>query len=123
MDEYKVGTMEGRLPSGAWADLPIITLTDQEIAYADSLPSRLGVGERTCLAVAVHRDGLLASDDLDARHLAQELGIPRTGTLGILVLGVRHEFLTRDQANALLTEMISLGYRSPLDSLDPLLES
>jgi len=82
----------------------------------------LGAGERSCLAVALHRQGLLVSDDLDARRAAREHGIPKTGTVGILVLYVRRGYLSREEANALLTEMIALGYRSPVASLDSLLD-
>lgn len=120
--EYQAGVMQGRLSSQAWAELPVVSLTGPENSLVESLPSSLGAGERACLAVAVHRKGLFVSDDLDARHLAQELSIPRTGTIGILVLCVRRKFLTRDQANALLAEMVALGYRAPFKSLDLILD-
>ncbi len=119
--EYRAGTASELLSSDAWTDLSVVSLTQDEAAFAASLPLRLGAGERTCLAVAVHRGGLLASDDLDARHAAREHGVPRTGTLGILVLCVQRGHLSRDQANVLLSEMIALGYRSPVGSLTPLL--
>jgi predicted nucleic acid-binding protein len=122
LDEYELGAASGLLPSDAWSDLAIATLTEEETRFAAGLSVRLGAGERSCLAIAVHRHGLLASDDLDARHAAQELGIPTTGTVGILVLCVHRGYLSQEEANALLAEMIRLGYRSPVDSLDPLLE-
>lgn len=121
LDEYEAGAASGLLPPNAWAELSVMTLTEEEIAFADSLAPRLGAGERTCLAVAVHRQGLLASDDLDARRAARQHNVLRTGTVGILVLCVRRGYLPRDQADALLAEMIALGYRSPVASLDPLL--
>jgi len=122
LDEYQDGAASGLLPSDAWADLPVLALTGEETTFAENLPPRLGAGERTCLAVAVHRQGLLASDDLDARRMAQQHGVPVTGTIGILVLCVRRGYLSRNQANALLAEMVVLGYRSPVASLDPLLD-
>jgi len=122
LDEYEVGTASGLLPPDAWAELPVVTLTEEEIPFAASLTPRLGAGERTCLAVAVHRQGLLASDDLDARRAARQHNVPRTGTVGILVLCVQRGYLPRDQADTLLAEMIALGYRSPVASLDPLLD-
>ena len=122
LDEYGAGAASGLLPADAWTDLPVVTLTEEETAFAASLSPRLGAGERTCLAVALHRQGLLVSDDLDARRAAREHGVPKTGTIGILVLCVRRGHLSREEANALLTEMIALGYRSPVASLDPLLD-
>jgi predicted nucleic acid-binding protein len=120
--EYGVGVSRGLLPSHAWTDLPVVTLTEEESNFASSLSPRLGAGERTCLAVAVHRQGLFVSDDLDARRAAQWHGVPTTGTVGILVLCMRRGYLSHEQANALLAEMIALGYRSPVASLEPLID-
>ena len=99
-----------------------MTLTEEETAFAASLAPRLGAGERTCLAVAIHRRGLFVSDDLDARRVARQHSVSRMGTIGILVLCVRRGCLSREQANALLSEMIALGYHSPIASLDPLID-
>jgi predicted nucleic acid-binding protein len=118
--EYQAGATAGLTPGETWADLPAVALTEAEATFAAELPPRLGMGERTCLAVAVHRHGLLASDDQDARTVARRYGVPVTGTLGILVLGIRHGHLARDEADALLKEMIAAGYRSPVTNLDEL---
>ena len=120
--EYEAGVAGGSLPPDAWTDLPVVTPTDAESALAVSLSPRLGQGERTCLAVAAYRHGLFASDDLDARRAAERHGIPTTGTVGILALCVRRGYSPRDQADVLLSEMIASGYRSPVDSLAPLLD-
>ncbi|MFB6232416.1 MAG: DUF3368 domain-containing protein, partial [Salinibacter sp.] len=63
-----------------------------------------------------------ASDDADARAAARQYDIPVTGTLGILVASVQQGYLSRTQANTLLTEMIDAGYRSPLNRVDSLLD-
>jgi predicted nucleic acid-binding protein len=115
--EYAVGVTEVLLPAEAWTDLSVVELTDEEEAFAKSLSSKLGAGERTCLAVALRRQGLLASDDLDARRAADQHRVPRTGSIGILVSCVRRGFLSNDEAESLLGEMIAFGYRSPADSL------
>jgi predicted nucleic acid-binding protein len=128
--EYYAGVSSGLPPPDAWANLPVVTLIEEEDTFAAALPPRLGSGERTCLAVAVHRQGLLNSDDdstelaevLDARHIAQRHGVSTTGTVGILVLCVRRDHFSRDQAEALLAEISALGYRSPVTSLVPLLD-
>lgn len=121
-DEFGVAVAHGLVSADAWADLAVVTLTEEEALFAAKLPSRLGAGERTCLAVAAHRNGLLASDDLEARRAARDLEIPRTGTVGILIACVRLGYLSKNDANALLQEMIDLDYRSPVERLDPWLE-
>lgn len=99
----------------------MVALKEGEAAFAASLPPRLGLGERACLAVAAHRRGLLATDGLDARETARTHRVPVTGTLGILILAWRQGLLDRVEANELLGAMITLGYRSPVSDLDALL--
>jgi predicted nucleic acid-binding protein len=123
LGEYEAGAASGVVPAGHWANLPLVTLTKQELAFAGGLSLRLGAGERTCVAVAFHRQGLLASDDLDARRVAEGYGIPVTGTVGILVLCVQRQRLSRHRAEALLQDMIARGYRSPVTGLGDLLGS
>jgi predicted nucleic acid-binding protein len=98
-----------------------LTLNSVEKDFAERLSPKLGSGERSCLAIAVHRKGMLACDDAEARRIAQRFGLPITGSIGILVLRVRRGQLTQAEGNALLEEMITLGYRSPVPTLDDLL--
>ena len=119
--EYQVGVAADLVSAAAWVDLPVVTLAKAEVDFAANLPARLGAGERTCLAVALHRRGLFATDDQDARSVAQRHDVPVTGTLGILVLCTRQEHLSKDEANALLKAMIAAGYHSPVIDLDDLL--
>ena len=51
-DEYSRGVASDVLPESAWSQLPLCELTEEEVAFATNLSSRLGAGERTCLAVA-----------------------------------------------------------------------
>jgi len=120
--EYKAGATGGLVPAEAWVNLPVVTLTEEELAFAAGLSLRLGAGERTSLAVALYRQGLLASDDLDARRVAEAHGIPLTGTVGILILCVRRSHLSRERADIVLRAMIARGYRSPVTGLGGLLE-
>ncbi len=121
--EYQAGAASGQFPPDAWVGLELLTLTEPEVVFADALPAKLGPGERSCLAVALHRQGTLATDDRDARKLALRDGVPVIGTLGLLVQCVEQSYLTGDEANALLARMVAAGYRSPVTSLDALLRS
>jgi predicted nucleic acid-binding protein len=123
LDEFRSGAVSGLVPADAWADLNVITLTEEETDLAASFSTRLGSGERSCLAAAVCRHGLLATDDLDARRIAQQQNVSLTGTIGILILCVRRGYLSREEADRLLAEMIALGCYSPFDNLDQLTDA
>lgn len=120
MEEYQAGVLSGRLPANVWQDLPVAQLSEGEEIWMAELSLRLGNGERSCIAVAFHRSGLLVTDDLDARRLARELGVRITGSIGILVACVRAGLVNLDGANALLDMMITAGFRSPVRLLDDL---
>ena len=121
--EYQEGVARGLVAAEAWVELPAVTLSLEEQALSQSFAPRLGPGERSCLAVALQRIGLFVSDDADARSAAGKLGVPVTGTLGVLAVAVVRGHLTLDDANALLSRMITAGYRSPVLSLDSLVET
>lgn len=121
--EHEAAVEKGLLQAQLWADLPVIELTEDEIQLVEMLPARLGPGERTCLAVAIQRGGVVATDDLGARQLARRQNVKITGTLGILVLAVTAGEVSVDQANTFLAEMVAAGYRSPVESLEVLLRA
>ena len=81
----------------------------------------LDPGEASCLALAISRGLTLVTDDLAARRLAKERGVPLTGTLGILVALVRGGVLSLTEANDILAAMIRRRYWSPVDQLDGLI--
>jgi predicted nucleic acid-binding protein len=118
--EHQMGIASGRFTEDAWQNLPMTELTLTEALFADRLNKRFGAGERTCIAVAYLRHGLFASDDLDARRMAQSYGIPVTGTIGILLLAIRQGALTLAAGNELLKQLIEVGYHPPVTVLDGL---
>lgn len=71
MAEYSAGVKGHALPANAWRHLVVVPLTDQERQFAAALPLPMHTGERSCLAVVVHRHGLFASDDSRARTEAR----------------------------------------------------
>lgn len=116
--EHRRGVSQGSVPEGAWDDLPLVELTTDEKTLLDSLPSNLGLGERSCLAVARRRGGILATDDLYARKTAVAIGVTTTGSVGILIASIRKELIDLKEGNRLLDLMIGHGYHSPVSSLD-----
>ena len=118
--EYITGVQLGRVPACDWTWLPILELTSDEYAQYAGLATNLGAGEAACIACAVSRSLRLFTDDRDARRVALQLVIPISGTLGLLLRLMDLGILTLNQADALLTEMIKCGYRSPVISLTEL---
>ena len=96
----------------------ILRMNEDEIESFLRLCSRFGRGEASCLAIALHRDAGIVTDDLDARRFAQRGNIPVSGSIGILVKCVTNGHLSLEQGNELLSRMIQKGFYSPVESLD-----
>lgn len=84
-------------------------------AEVDVLPAnRLGRGERAVIAYARSHTGCVAGlDDRQARLLADQLGLPVVGTVGVLVKGKKLGLIQSVQA--LLEEMQAKGFRISRD--------
>lgn len=108
------------LTEKGWIELVSMT-SDEEYQLFLSMPRGIHHGEASCIAIARHRNWAFLSDDKLARTIAQSLGIMVSGTLGILTQAVKRQFLTCEEADKILGEMITRGYRSPYHSLQPLL--
>jgi predicted nucleic acid-binding protein len=120
LDEYQVGVGTAGLPPLAWKQLRLIKLSPEEELVASTLFPRLGLGERTrtCLAVAVVRGSMLATDDKPARHAAKQHSIQVIGSIGILRSCAKHGILSKSEAQVSLEKMIAAGYYSPVLKLD-----
>lgn len=115
--EFAAGAVSGGWSIETWIDLPLVQLTEDERATAGRLPRGLGPGERSCLAVALDRSGIVVTDDRRARAVAAQLGVQVAGTISTLVLAVQSGQISHGEADQLLAEMIARGYRSPLSRL------
>ena len=102
---------------GGWLRV-LATYSTAEQRLRNEFDDRLDAGESSCLALAISRKLVLATDDMAARRLARAREVSLTGMLGILVALVREKALSLSDANALLADMIRQRYRSPVDSLD-----
>jgi predicted nucleic acid-binding protein len=114
--EFLTGIALNKLPAGVWAGLPITVLLPEEREFWQQLPP-MGSGEGSCLAVAYHRQAILATDDQKARRIGIRWGLEMTGTVGFLLYAMRIQRIDQAMANALLQKMIAAGYRSPVDDL------
>lgn len=121
-EELNQGMRLQRLPKFSWKWLEVIGMTEAEAFQFTQLQRQLDKGEASCLAVASQRQWKLATDDKDARKWAIRLQIPHTGTVGILGMLVVQNHIELDEGNAWLKGMIEAGYRSPISTLDELIQ-
>jgi predicted nucleic acid-binding protein len=109
------------LADAGWIE--VISMDHEEVRIFHSLSRRLHHGEAACLAIAQRRHWAFLTDDRLARMTARSLDILVSGTLGVLVHGIKRGIVTVEEGDYLLRKMIDRGYRSPHSSLEPLLES
>lgn len=101
--------------------IEVLILNEDEKETFTRLSSRFGRGEASCLAIALHRNEGILTDDLDARRFAQRGGIPVSGSIGILVKAIEGGQISLEQGNDLLRIMMANGFFSPVESLDQFL--
>jgi predicted nucleic acid-binding protein len=69
---------------------------------------RFGKGESACLAVAVHRHWIIATDETKDRRLSREIaasGIKLINTPGILLKAIRSGLLSIQAADSIKAEL------------------
>jgi predicted nucleic acid-binding protein len=120
MEEINVCTVRDILPPVELGMFEIINLTDYEKILFSRLNKRFGKGEASCLAVCSSRGLRILTDDLDARRCAQRMGIPVSGTIGVLVYAAGKDMIPRQEADDLLSGMIAKGFYSPVKRLEEL---
>lgn len=116
-EELADGERLGLLPPLDWSPIPVIEPDPTHLVEIGRLTPSLDRGEIACLALARMHEAVAITDDLDARTVAQALGLRVSGTLGALIQLVRQEHLTPEEGENLLATMITAGYRSPKSSL------
>lgn len=83
---------------------------------------KLDYGERHTLAYARYHGYALATDDMEARKVADQFEIPYTGSLGILVRGIdRGEISLKKAEDWHSTWIADNNYYSPVDSVSEVL--
>jgi len=117
LEEFKFGIKRGVLPD-IKPKFKVLALKEEEMELYEGLRTRLGKGEASSIAVAKFRKMTLLTDDLDARKVANIIGIPVSGTVGVLTLCVKRGMLSKEQGNEILKNMILKGFYSPVESLD-----
>lgn len=91
-------------------EIPWIKIVDPISAPALPLAADLGPGESAVLALALESKGpLVVLDDGLGRHAAELLGIPLTGTLGVLISAKKKGLIS--SVAPILSNLANLGFR------------
>lgn len=115
IDEIRTGDEDSDFLAEAREGLSVIEV---ESGPESGILDRLDYGEAHALHAAIVEEGTLATDDLPARELADQRGVPVTGSIGLLVRLVRYEKFTVNEADAVLRRWIEGGgYFSPVESV------
>lgn len=95
-------------------EIPVRTLDDSTEALASDLEARLDPGEASAFAVADSQNGTLVTDDGPARKLARDDGVPVTGSIGVLIIAVEADRVSKSDADRWLKQWIDdTEYRAP----------
>ena len=96
-------------------------LTIDSEAQSVGLSAALGMGEAACVAIAVHRGCLLATDDDDALKALRAVSpdSKHTRIRALLCLAAERGLIGRDDANAIHREMRRLGFWDTEDPFPP----
>jgi predicted nucleic acid-binding protein len=103
--------------------IPVITPSSPAEQLEERLLESLDPGEAQALAVAEATDGMLVTDDGDARTTAKQRGVELTGSIGLLVRFVENDQLSAATADEYLKRWIDdAGFRSPARDFEVFLE-
>lgn len=87
------------------------------------LRARLDSGEAETILGAIDCGGTVATDDLAARRAAADRGLPVTGSVGLLVLGVKRSRFDAPTADDWLDSWrTERGFYAPVDTVVELLD-
>jgi predicted nucleic acid-binding protein len=95
-------------------EILVVTPSSPAQKLEETLLETLDPGEAQALAVAEEAEGMVVTDDGDARAIANQRGIGLTGSIGLLVRFVENGRITADTADTYLKRWIDeAGFCSP----------
>jgi len=100
-------------------EIPVIAPSASAEKLEEQLLESLDPGEAQALAVAEVADGIVVTDDGDARTTAKQRGVDLTGSIGLLVRFVEGGHISAETADRYLKRWIDeAGFRSPARDFD-----
>ena len=111
--------VEAALSAGAISQAGPMDTAELEL-FAKLLRT-FGAGEASCIALALQRGGVVVTDDRTARRHCASRGVLVTGTIGILQALAANRIVAAEEADALLTRMVEIGFYSPIRRVSDLI--
>ncbi|ELZ95015.1 hypothetical protein C440_08062 [Haloferax mucosum ATCC BAA-1512] len=94
--------------------IPVVTPSSSAERLEEKLLETLDPGEAQAIAVAEAADGIVITDDGDARATSKQRGVGLTGSIGLLVRFVEDGEISAETADEYLKRWIDeAGFRSP----------
>ena len=104
-------------------EIPVITPSGSAEKLEEQYLNTLDPGEAQALAVAEATDGMVVTDDGDARATAEQRGVKLTGSIGLLVRFVEDDSLSAETADEYLKRWINqAGFHSPARDFEVFLD-
>jgi predicted nucleic acid-binding protein len=113
--------IEEAVENGALHRLKIIAV--EELQSVAEYIEQFGKGESACLAVAIHRQWVVATDETKDRRLSREIASKRIkliNTPGILLKAVRQGLLSVQAADLIKTELEANRFKMSFKSFQEL---
>lgn len=113
--------VEQAIESGALHRLKIVAV--EELESMAEYVEQFGKGESACLAVAIHRRWVVATDETKDRRLSREItskGIKLINTPGILLKAIRQRRLTVQAADLIKAELETNRFKMSFGSFQEL---
>ncbi|WP_336133865.1 hypothetical protein [Natronomonas amylolytica] len=102
--------------------LPVRSVPQDELLA--ELRERLDIGEAESLRGAIEHGGTIATDDLAARRVAEGRNQAVIGSVGLLVLGIRRDYIDQKTADRWLDIWRNeRDYYAPVDSVGDVLDT
>jgi len=103
-------------------DIPVLLPTPPAEQLEEELLETLDPGEAQALAVTAETDGVLVTDDGDARAEAKQRDVTVTGSIGLLVRFIDMDAITIETADRYLKYWIDeAGFRAPARNIETFL--
>lgn len=104
-------------------EIPVVTLSGSAEKLEEHHLKTLDPGEAQALAVAEATDGMVVTDDGDARATAEQRDVKLTGSIGLLVRFVEDGDLSAETADEYLKRWIDeAGFHSPARDFEVFLD-